>query len=406
MYNLLSEFSPDSNCILTNYRKIRTRKTTGTWLQCKYFFWDLPNPTEGIAHGSTASDIVAQSSGGVLRIAESKVPYPVARMLFLNGYPILSIIKMVRAGLDIVREENIRYILATFDGGPAFIATYIISKLTGVPYFLFTGDIYVGNSLDSPVLELLGRIFERPLFRAASTLILNNLAGERFYRRRYGNTIKCAILHNAVPASVYQSKRTPYNPVEPYRIVFTGTVYWAQERSLLNLVSAIDELRDLPLQLDLYVPYADETFKRTVGGRPNIHLLPAAPQAEMPEIQCDATILFIPLAWHSKSPYLVASVTPGKLSEYLASGRPILIHVPPYTYMAEYARRNGFALVVDEEDKGKLKDGIRKLLFDLDYSRKVVENALKTFERDHDALANAKRLIRILDSAEGPIGQS
>jgi glycosyltransferase involved in cell wall biosynthesis len=132
------------------------------------------------------------------------------------------------------------------------------------------------------------------MFRAASMVIVTNEGTERFYRKRYGNAFKCTVVRNSVFPKSYESKRTPYNPTEPYTVVFTGHVYWPQERSLLNLIAALNKLRDLPLRVELYAPKADETFKRTVATCENVHLT-AAPQSEMPDIQCSATILFLPL---------------------------------------------------------------------------------------------------------------
>ena len=68
----------------------------------------------------------------------------------------------------------------------------------------------------------------------------------------------------------------------------------------------------------------------------------------------------------------------------------MLIHAPASTYLAKYARENNFALVVDEENIETLKEGIRKLLLDKDYASALVENARKTFFRNHDANKKAE----------------
>jgi len=281
------------------------------------------------------------------------------------------------------------------DIGPALIATYLISLCTGVPYALYLFDIYLGNNL-LPMNELLAKIFEPRMFKMASVVIVTNEGTERFYRKRYGGTFKSAVVHNSVFPQGYESRRTPYSPKEPYTILFTGQVYWAQERSLMNLIRTMDELRDLRVQLDLYVPNAPETLKQRVRGRRNIYLT-AADQSEMPAIQCHATLLLLPLSWHTRSPDVIATAAPGKLADYLASGRPVLIHAPPYAYINQYAKENGFALVVDEENIKKLKDGINKLLFDLEYSRQLIENAKRTFYKNHDATINAQKLAKILE---------
>ena len=83
--------------------------------------------------------------------------------------------------------------------------------------------------------------------------------------------------------------------------------------------------------------------------------------------------------------------------DYLASGRPILIHAPPYAYVSQYAKEYGFAHIVDEESIPLLQDGIRKLLQDHDYSRKLIKNARELFLKNHDAVKNAELLKKIIN---------
>jgi len=61
--------------------------------------------------------------------------------------------------------------------------------------------------------------------------------------------------------------------------------------------------------------------------------------------------LFLPLSWHTKSQAIIDTATPGKMTDYLISGSPILIHAPASTFLVKYARENNFAEIVDTEEK-------------------------------------------------------
>jgi glycosyltransferase involved in cell wall biosynthesis len=403
LYNLLSQFSTDSYCILTSYEAIQRGRPTGKWLDGEYLFYDHMGPAERSPVSPSRDSRRTPFAKGYesLHLLATKLPGPCGTLLetvIHAVYLLLSMFMIVWTGIRIVRKRNIRSIMGVSDIGPALISTYLISRCTGVPYALYLFDIYLGNNLQ-PVNELLARIFEARLFRTASLVIVTNEGAERFYRRRYGNTFKCAVIQNSVFPDDYETKRTPYTPREPYSVLFTGHVYWPQERSLMNLMQAIGDLSNSRVQLDLYVPNlstTSETLKRFVACHPYIHLSSAAP-SQMPSIQCSATILFLPLSWYTRSPEVIATATPGKLADYLASGRPILIHAPPYAYVSEYAKKNHLALVVDEESPTKLQDAIKKLIVDVQYSRRLIENALQILYRNHDARTNAKELARILE---------
>jgi glycosyltransferase involved in cell wall biosynthesis len=393
LYNLLSQFPPNSYCILTSFRNISGWSGGGPWLPGEYFFYDLSRPIE-------TSNLKAALSGRETRFRSvwyrgrefQRLSFIVAGIRLLNT--VLCVCRMVQAGVRIVRKKDIRCIIGMSDSGTALISSYFISRLTNAPLILYLFDIYLGNKLTASE-KLLAMIFEGRLFNRASAVIVTNEATDRLYRKRYGNKFRSTVVHNSVFPVRYETKRTPYNPREPYTIVYTGLAYWAQERSLTNLIEALSLLNNMHVQLDLYVPNPDEILKTSVVGRSNIRLLSKGETA-MPAVQCAATVLFLPLAWHTGSPNLIGTASPAKLAEYLASGRPILIHAPPYAFVTQYARDNDFALVVDEENIEALAWGVRKLLYDVEFAGKLIENAKRIFYENHDARTNAKRLARII----------
>ena len=75
-------------------------------------------------------------------------------------------------------------------------------------------------------------------------------------------------------------------------------------------------------------------------------------------------MLFLPLAFNSPYPQILRTAAPGKMGEYLASGRPILVHAPSDSFVAWYFREHQCGLVVDENDPAQLLMGIRRILTD------------------------------------------
>jgi glycosyltransferase involved in cell wall biosynthesis len=397
LYSFLAQLSKDSYCVLTTYESIRGHATNPR-LSAEHFFCDHPGPVEDQTISPTTVPTSSVSTSK-LRSFAKRIPGLVScyrEMRSMKRF-LLTLIRMIRVGTHVCREKQIQYVLGFSDSGPALIASRFISLLTGIPYGLYLFDIYLGNYL-RPIETLFAKIFEPTLFRTASVVILTNEGTEQYYRKRYGDAFRCVVIHNSVFPEPYESSRTIYGPSPPYTILYTGGVYWAQERSLINLIHALDEIRDLPIRLELYIPYLTETLRQEIQSRSNI-ILRAARQSEMAQVQCAATILFLPLSWHTKGPDVIATATPGKLTDYLASGRPILIHAPPYAWLNQYARENEFALVVDEESKERLKDAIRKLVSDLDFSNQLIRNALKTFYANHNAETNLQKFISIFNSS-------
>jgi glycosyltransferase involved in cell wall biosynthesis len=413
LYALLSVLKPHQYSILTTYESIR-RDPAREPLPGEYFYCDrkraqplsliIPPP-------ATEATVRSSRPGSRFNIrAEHARFVGYCRRLFRFATPryraVRSVVRffatigrMVLWGHLIVQRGNIRGVVGISDTGPALISTYLLSKLCRLPYVIYMFDLYFGNNLGI-IENCLARTLEPRILRRAAAVFLTNEAITKYYRLRYGHTIKPLLLHNSIFPAQYERLRTPPETVRPHRIVFTGTVYWAQEQSMLNMIHAMDELRDAEIILDLYIPNLPQSISKHIANRNNIRMS-AAPVSEMPRIQCGASILYLPLSWNTPSPDIIATATPGKLSDYLASGRPILIHAPPYAWVSHYAKQEGFGLVVDEENIQKLRDGVLKLLTDKRLILRLARNATRTFYKNHDATKTAPMFVQMLDSAFG-----
>ena len=408
LYTLLSALKPDRYCVLTTHRSIRGQLTNQP-LRGECFYCDPQEPLNPVDVRDEASPSVKSRSQSQFRTWARQT---VLGKYYRHVYSFLvfryraarsairflvSTVRMIWLGYLIVQRRNIRGLVGISDTGPALISTYMLSRLCRLPYVIYLFDIYLGNNLGT-LENHLAKFFEPLLIKRAVFVLLTNEGTETYYRDRYGDTFRPAILHNSISPAQYERVRTQYSPSPPYRIVFTGNVYWAQERSVVNLIRTMDELRDSQVLLDLYIPNPPQSVIDQIRERKNIRLT-SAPATAMPRIQCSASILFLPLSWDTPAPDIIATATPGKLTDYLASGRPILIHAPSCAWINQYARQEGFGLVIDEESIAKLKDGVLKLIKDKRFARRLVRNAKKTFYKNHMARSAISKFISILESA-------
>ena len=113
-------------------------------------------------------------------------------------------------------------------------------------------------------------------------------------------------------------------------------------------------------------------------------------------MQAEADILFLPLAFDCPAPDVVRSALPGKFPEYLASGRPILVHAPADSFVAWYCRQHHCAAVVDEPDTRALADGLHRLISDGNFRRAIIRAALCRARKDFDPEVSARNLLTVL----------
>ncbi|OGB74175.1 hypothetical protein A2V68_00110 [candidate division Kazan bacterium RBG_13_50_9] len=392
MYNLIKDLPVSSYSILTSFYHIdNVSARKGTWLPGEYIFYDSPRATREQTKGGYEHSPVSQWRDRAAKLKIAIRQLPLARAVF--GIPVVigQINQIVREGQKATRDRSIEIMMGFSDYGPAMIGTYLLHRRTKVPYYLFLFDIYKGNNFFFPG-GILAVLFEERIFREAQKIVVTNEGTQEFYRARYGDSIadKMVVIYNSVfPEPYLQNQTPPYNPKPPYTILFTGRIYWPQVRSIKNLLRAVEGINDLDIKVKIYAPHPPE-YVRSLGIESPKMSLDMAPPTEMPRIQGAADILLLPLSWHTKSPGIINTATPGKLTDYLIAGRPMLIHAPASTHLVAYAKKYGFAMIVDKEDLGALRDGIRRLLLDISLAEKLIKNAKETFFRNHDANKNKK----------------
>ncbi|MDP2855936.1 MAG: glycosyltransferase [bacterium] len=377
MYNLLKHFPEGSFVILTSHFGIDDRVIEkGNWLKAKYFFFDKPF----LVPVSQKENSFFQKLKSFLR------KFPITNFFGQIFFFFYLPFNIVRRGKKIIQKENIELLLGYSDYGPALFSTYLLYKITKKPFFLYFYDLYYGNKLPL-VYRTLAYFLEPKLFESASKIFVISEALKDWYQKKYKREI--FIIHNSIPIEKSEPVILMSHP-ESYKIVFTGTIYWPQIDAIKNLIRAVEELKDINIQLWFYTPH-DKTFLNHQGIFESKKVIFAKGlPSEMPEIQRKADILFVPLGFKTKYPLLINTSSPGKTYEYLISGRPILIHAPKGSYLVEYAREHNFALVVEEEDVEKLKEAIKKLIFDKELVSQLVGNAWDTAISNHDAKKNSE----------------
>jgi len=392
LYNLLRDFPISSYFILTSFYNIDNLSAQkGTWLDGEYIFYDNPGATKKNKI-NYRNKKASEKKGSFL----NWLKHLAKRSWFIRniiGIPIIiaQIFWIVRQGKKSIKEKQIDVLLGFSDYGPAIISTYILHKRTKIPFRLFLFDIYKGNYFPFPG-GILSKIFESKIFKNAETIIVTNEGTKQFYIKRYGKNVgqKIVVIHNATFPVPCSASEIEYEPKPPYKILFTGRIYWPQIGAIKNLIQAIKEMNDLDIKLDIYCPNPRQYLEKIGIEECGKIKISVAPPQEMPRIQARADILFLPLSWNTKSDNIINTATPGKLTDYLVAGKPMLIHAPSNTYLVKYAKKNNFAMIIDKNDVEELKKGIKTLLENPNFARQLIKNARKTFFKNHDANKNAE----------------
>ncbi len=307
----------------------------------------------------------------------------------------LDCIKIVLDTIKIYRKENINSILVFPEVGNDILAAYLLHKILKLPLSIYFFDCY-SAAQSSLIRKKLAPIIEKYAIRSAKAVFVMSEALNDHYKNMYG--VESVVLPHPVDLEKYEEIIVEETIMvsKKEKVVYTGMIYEAHYDAVKNMADSVDEMDDVEFHIYTRRDY-DALKKRGIIGKNTVyHGLVS--EKDIPRIQKEADVLFLPLAFDSPYPVIIRTASPGKLPEYLAAARPILVHAPKDSYISWYARKNGWGHVVDVLDREKLKEAIKKLIYDKQYCERMIE-AAKITAKDHDSRAVFNKMISTLDQA-------
>jgi glycosyltransferase involved in cell wall biosynthesis len=298
---------------------------------------------------------------------------------------------------DIVRREKCDAIVACTGDVTLLPAGYLASRATGVPFYAYIFDHYSYREWEDPVNAFWARRFEPFITKGAAGVIVPNEILRDDLRERFG--VEATVIHNSFDISPYETTVEARKPSGEVNIVYTGAVYEAHYGAFRNLMAAIQKLDHLRVRVHLYTNQSEDTLQReNVRGPIVLHRQQS--MTEMPQVQMNADILFLALAFDSPYPDLVKTSATTKLGEYLASRRPVLVHAPRDSFISWYFRKHECGVVVDEDDPARLAEGIELILNDAPLCQRLIANAQERARTDFNIEASRAAFFRVLGLVE------
>jgi len=273
-----------------------------------------------------------------------------------------SLLRAVARGVAAVRRERCGALIAAPDRVEDLPIAFVVSRMAGARFYPYLFDDYATKWTPPRERAFARRAEPFLLKRAAGIIVPNEYLGDDL-RRRYG--VSTTVVRNPCDVPAYELHRgqTVDELRRPAAVVFTGAVYHAHYGAFRNLIEAIGLLGADVAELHLYTA-SDPELLAQQGVHGPIVFHGHAPAASVPRIQQAADVLFLPLAFDSPYPDVVRTSAPAKMAEYLAAGRPILVHSPADSFVSSYFRRHGCGVVVDEVDPAALAQALERLIVD------------------------------------------
>jgi hypothetical protein len=134
-----------------------------------------------------------------------------------------------------------------------------------------------------------------------------------------------------------------------------------------------------PCELHLFTP--ERLFSRS--SRRLVHRGWLA-EHRLREALAELDLLYLPFSFDPGLTYLTERSFPSKLPVYLAAGRPVLVHAPASSTIAQFASTEGFAEIVTDPSRQALLAALARLGRDTRHRDRLAAAAHTTFRAHHD----------------------
>ncbi|MBM3963728.1 MAG: glycosyltransferase family 4 protein [Planctomycetes bacterium] len=287
-------------------------------------------------------------------------------------------------------------------------AAIVAAEQSGVPCVLYYFDDYRSQwKIPNPAwstkwMHRNGEGIEAEVLRKAAGVIVPNELSKIELTERVA--LPVTIIRNPVQLDLYEKLRATVNtreesPLRRWSIVYTGSIYEAQLDAVRNCARGLDLLRGRGIDATLHLFTAQSEaslFAKGIPASVQIHSMVTLQEAS--RIQCEADILLLPLAFETRYPELIRTSAPGKLGEYLASGRPILVHAPADSFLSRFAMDERWGLVCDTPNEVRIADSIEQMIRGPQLRMELVQGALDASQQFSEAV-NREKFVRFLQAS-------
>lgn len=313
---------------------------------------------------------------------------------------IYGIYQIIKNGKDIISKNDISKIVLVSDNGLCIIGGYLLTKLKKIQYFIYLFDVWSEGYL-KPIDKIMAKLLEQRIFKQAINIFTAGEGISQYVFKKYD--IKSIVVNNVYDLNnVSVINKDGVNIIHKkdflFKIIYCGSIYWPQIDSLISLIKGINTNGKIILDLYTNQMVSDLNKINSCFRNNNIHIKSYVSQEKLHLIFSRYDLAFLPLYNYSnRGKVVINTAQPGKLTDYLVSNIPILIHAPEDSFISKYAKKYNFAYVNNDKSPSSLLQTIGYIKDHSEESRVKKANALQIAIEFHNPKSNSHGLLNAMN---------
>ncbi len=286
------------------------------------------------------------------------------------------------------RKTKCKQIIAVFPDEFYMSAAWFVAKLTGATFYPYYHNTYVENR--KGIKLTFAKWLQRKTFESAPVVFVMSDGMTEFLESKYPGVNFVSLVHTF--NEPIQTSPVPPSPSDALRVAFMGSLNGSNSDAM-SRINGILKTRN-EIAFTTYSRAGKKEFgKLGIGGDQVTHTSVAYDEVTHALRQHD--ILFLPHGFEGVlNEVEYATIFPTRTIPYLLSGRPIIAHSPPNSFLTKWLRKNDCAEIVDVPTEDALVTAFEKLLKSPERQKQLVDNALKAVQQfKAENVANELRSI-------------
>jgi len=281
-----------------------------------------------------------------------------------------------------------------------------LSQHLGIPVCFQTGDdwptyLYRDSVVAWAVRPSVARAVEE-LVRCSSARLANGDRMAAEYSARFGQPFVPMMMGDRIER---------FRAVEPVRlgapgavsVVYSGGLGQGRWQSVADLCQAAGALgkAGYNIKVTAFAPVVPREAVNLLRDTATLQVLRPPAHDALPAYLRGADILLLPETFDAAMAAEIRLSISSKAHLYMMSERPVLVYGSPVTGIVDYARRDGWAHVVDRPNPHELVTGLRRLIDDKDLRQTLVRRGVDVALRNHEETGIRQRFAATLSGIAG-----
>jgi glycosyltransferase involved in cell wall biosynthesis len=293
---------------------------------------------------------------------------------FFNWFRKLRLKPLKNRIRKIVKEENIDYVIGVFPNSFYCLAACQVAKEMGLGFSSYFHNTYVENTANHESDSL---AIQKEIFDGSDHVFVMSKGMQKFYEEKYQS-------HHFVPlVHTYNEKpkidESKWVEKETYKLVAIGNFNESNIDATKRFIEAISS--DDRFEISFYTHVPKVLLQQRgidvskIDYKGFIH--PDDVQKELSKYDiCVLTHGF--KGGYGEIEY--RTIFPTRTIPFLLSGKPIIAHSPPNSFLSEFIKEHDCAALVENEDKQEIIDKLDKIIDNQYFRDNLIANARQTKE--------------------------